>query len=222
MHKTLMFSLMVAVLFCFAIPLSASECSTCHQAKGVRPADPPAAPIVLRDGSRTETISLAEAFRFHGHECPGMTTTFLALQYGLKLLFGGETPDRKDLMIVSRTPVDGGLDMIDLLMFGKNRKARTSPPEGMQPGRDKFGYTIYRKSNGTAVDVQLKPEHFPGDFYQYKKKQSQKALSEQEWQVLHGYMKDIIVKFPKMSPESLFGKPGPYKAVFWGAPMPAH
>ncbi|MBN1568977.1 MAG: hypothetical protein JXA73_14095 [Acidobacteria bacterium] len=203
-------------------PLLGSECATCHAAKGVRESTPAVEPITIKADGAVRKISLADAFRVHGHSCPGITTTFRALQYGLLLLFDKEIPEQKDLAIVVRTPISGGLDLLDLVMIGEDRKQKTAPPKGMMASRDSFIYTLYRKSTSTAVDIRLKPEHFPKDFFDYKKKQSEKKLSSEEWQVLHDYMKEIILKFPTMSFEDLFGKPKPYKTIMWGTLMPAH
>lgn len=213
----------VAVFLLFrAGCLLGSECANCHNAKGVRESTPAIEPIAIKQDGKIRKISLSDAFRFHGHSCPGLTTTFRALQYGFLLLFDKEIPEQKDLAIIVRTPISGGMDLLDLIMIGEGRSAKTAPPQGMKASRDSFIYTLYRKSTGTAVDIQLKPEHYPKDFFDYKKKQSERKLSPEEWQVLHDYMKNIILKFPTMPFEELFGKPKPYKTITWGTLMPAH
>jgi formylmethanofuran dehydrogenase subunit E len=189
---------------------------------GVRESVPDIGTIEINAAGVNRRISLADAFGFHGHSCPGVTTTFRALQYGIHLLFGSEVPRQGDLVIVSKTPTSGSLDLLDLVMIGEKRAKKTSAPEGMPAGRDNFAYTLYRKSNSTAVDIRMKPEHYPEDFFALKKKQSARELSEDEWDTLHGYMKNIILTFPKKSPEELFGKPEPYKTIVWGSLMPAH
>lgn len=204
--------------------LFGSECSTCHTARGVRESTPDTAPIEIQENGKIRSITLSDAFNFHGHSCPGVTTTFRALQYGIRILYGEEIPERGDLLVFTRTPTSGSLDFLDLVMLGEKRSIKTVPPKGMKPGRENFIYTLYRKSTCTAVDIQLKPENFPKDFFEYKKKQSNGALPTEEWNTLHDYMKNIILNFPKRSLESLFGKPKPYQAVLWGdpAPIPAH
>ena len=204
--------------------LFGSECNTCHAAKGVRESTPDIPPIKINVNGINRSITLSDAFKFHGHSCPGVTTTFRALQYGMQILYGDEIPKREDLLIFSRTPTAGSLDLLDLVMIGEKRGKKTSPPEGMKSSRENFFYTLYRKSTGTAVDIHLKPEHFPKDFFEYKKIQSARALTPEEWDILHGYMKTIILTFPTKSFETLFGKPKPYRAVLWDSvsPVPAH
>jgi len=202
--------------------LPADNCNSCHASKGVRESIPTVDPIKIRTDGKIRTISLPEAFHFHGHSCPGLTVTFRALQYGLLLLFDKEVPAPQDLAIVARTPLSGGLDLLDLVMTGEKRERKTYPPDGMKSDRNKIIFTLYRKSTSTAVDIQLKPEHYPKDFFEYKKKQAAKKLTPEEWQVLHGYMKGMILKFPTLSFEDLFDKPQPYKTIMWGSLAPAH
>jgi hypothetical protein len=212
----------VVFWFISASTLWGSDCNSCHTTKGVKERVPTVEPITIKADGKIRKISLADAFRFHGHSCPGMTTTFRALQYGFLLLFGEEIPEQSDLAIISRTPVSGSLDMLDLAMIGENRAEKTYPPQGMKAGRDAFWYTLYRKSTSMAVDIHLKPELYPKDFFEYKKKQADKKLTPEEWQIFHGCMREMILKFPAMSFEDLFGRPQPYKTIMWGAMMPAH
>jgi hypothetical protein len=194
-----------------------SECVKCHMERKVKETVPQAAPLLIKENGKVRNITLKDAFGYHSHSCPGVTTTFLAIQYGIKLLYGNDVPDVNDLVILSRSPAPGSIDMIDFLMINKKGKVKTSVPEGMKSGRDKFFYTVYSKSKATAVDVQLKPELYPEDFFKLKKKQANNTMKEDEWQTLHDYMKDMITSFPTMSFEDLFGNPQPYMVILWGS-----
>ena len=196
--------------------LWANECAKCHMKKNVKQTVFQTDPIQLIADGKPRTITLSDAFDYHGHSCPGVTSTFLAVRYGIKLLFGGDAPDQEDLVIFSRTPSPGTMDMIDFLMINKKGKIKTPAPKGMKSGRDKFFYTIYSKSRAMAVDIQLKPEHYPEDFFKIKKKKANNTISEDERQTLHDYMKDMILAFPSMTMEELFGKPEPYMVITWG------
>ncbi len=223
MAKKMWIVCIVLVLGAQAPALFGEDCNICHTAKGVRERTPDIPPIRMLVDGRECSISLADAFRFHGHSCPGVTTTFRALQYGIRLLFGNEIPERKDLVVFSKTPTSGSLDLLDLVMIGATRKEKTAAPKGMQAGRGNFQYLLYRKSTHTAVEIRLKPELYPADFFDYKKKQSAGELTPEEWDTLHGYMKNIILTFPGESLETLFGTPEPYRTIPWGLePIPAH
>jgi hypothetical protein len=222
MYKKLFISLTTLLLLAPASIVFADGCTECHAKKGVEESIPSIAPIKISEGGMTRTITLSDAFRFHGHSCPGVTTAFRALQYGIFLLFGDEIPEKKDLVIFSKTPTLGSLDMLDLVMIGEKRAKRTSAPEGMKASRENFSYTLYRKSTSTAVDIQLIPAQFPKDFFELKRKQSAQELSSEEWDTLHDYMKTVILTFPQKSFETLFGNPEPYKTITWGSLPPAH
>jgi hypothetical protein len=222
MFRTIGMILVILTLSTQSRLLLGNECSDCHAAKGVREFTPDIGSIDIKAEGKSRSISLSDAFAFHGHSCPGITAAFRALQYGILLLFGNEVPEQEDLAIVSKTPAPGSLDVLDLVMIGEKRAKRTEAPAGMKSSRENFVYTLYRKSNSTAVDICLKPEFYPEDFFDLKKKQSAQKLSSEEWDTLHNYMKTIILTFPNKSFEELFGKPKPYKIIIWGTLMPAH
>ncbi|MBN1833058.1 MAG: hypothetical protein JW896_13205 [Deltaproteobacteria bacterium] len=220
MCKKLFISLTTLLLLAPASIAFADGCSECHAKKGVEESIPSIAPIKINEDGVTRSISLSDAFRFHGHSCPGVTTTFRALQYGIFLLFGDEIPEKNDLVIFSKTPTKGSLDMLDLVMIGEKREKGTTAPEGMKASRENFSYTLYRKSTCTAVDIQLIPSHYPKDFFELKKKQSAQKLTSEEWDMLHDDMKTIIRTFPQKTFETLFGNPKPYKTITWGSLLP--
>ncbi len=216
--------MVLAVLLAF-LPVRegwGAECATCHQARGVEERVADLDPIRIRTDEGIRSITLGEAYRFHGHSCPGLILTFRAAQHGIRLLFGEEVPDRKDLEILTRASLAGGFDLLDLLMIGEGRKAPTRPPAGMARDRDLIAFTFIRKSTRTAVDVRMKPEHYPEDFFAYKKKQADSTLTPAEWEVLHGYIKGMILDFPTLSLQRLFGEPRPYPLLAWGGALPAH
>jgi formylmethanofuran dehydrogenase subunit E len=209
----------IPILFCLLIcssSLQGNECARCHIEKGVKESPPTTDPILIKTDGKTRSISLADAFAYHGHSCPGVTTTFRAIQYGIKLLYGNSLPEQEDLVVFSRTSTRGSRDMLDLLLMNQKGAENTVIPEDMKSGRDNFFYTFYSKSTATAVDIQLKPENFPEDFFRLKKKQAAQKLPSEEWDTLHNYMKNIILTFQTMPFEELFRKPEPYKVITWG------
>jgi hypothetical protein len=192
-----------------------NECIKCHQENAVEESEPRPSPIFIKAKGKTRSVSLADAFKQDGAPCPGITTAYRAMQYGIKLLYGDTIPEQGDLVVFSRTPVPGSRDFLDLLLYDKKKPQKTAIPEDMPAGSDKFFYTVYSKSMSTAVDVQLTPQNWPNDFFKLKKKQKSKILSPEEWDILHGYMKNIILTFQTMPLEELFGKPVPYKVIMW-------
>ncbi len=223
MSKSLPIWIIVSVMLLHysGVAAFAHGCAKCHAENDVTIKIPAIAPIKVVVDGHERNITLADAFRFHGHECAGVTTAFRAVRYGIKLLYGAGVPSRDDLLILSKHPARGVLDLIDYVMKGDDELARTWPLKGMKKSRDAFAFTIIRKSKCLAVDVKLKPDMWPADFFKLKGKQKRKTLTEKEWDTLHEYMKNIILTFPEKTPEDLFGKPTPYKTLVWGTLKPS-
>lgn len=217
-----LFTWLVAIVVFCVIPVAAhpDSCIECHGKQGVTVKVPRVAPIrVLVDG-KERAITLDGAYKFHGHECPGMTIGYLAIQHGINTLFRDTVPAREDLLVTSRTSAAGVKDLIDLVMKGEKASDRTWPPPGMKNSREGFEFNIVRKSTCEAVQVRLNQEYFPADFYPLKGKVRNNTITDEEWQRLHGYMKNMIVTYPVKPAEELFGKPQPYKVILWGTLQP--
>ncbi len=210
----------IALFFVIPVPARPDSCIECHGKQGVTVKVPQVAPIRMLVDGKEQAITLDSAFKFHGHECPGMTIGYLAIQHGINALFRGAVPERNDLLVTSRTSAAGVKDLIDLLMKGEKASDRTWPPAGMKNSREGFEFNIVRKSTCEAVQVRLSQEYFPADFYPLKGKVRGKTITGEEWQRLHGYMKNIIVTYPVKPAEELFGKPQPYKIILWGTLQP--
>lgn len=213
---TRLFLFAAVLVFPTLIFAAGRDCAQCHQKYGVTVTVPQIPPIRVMVNEKEEIITLERAFKFHGHECPGMTIAYLAIQYGVNLLFNDEIPERSDLLIASRMPSAGAKDLIDLLMKGENPSKRTWPPVGMKNSRSGFVFTITRKSKCEAVEVRLNEAFFPADFFLLKQKEKEGSITGEEWKRLHTYMKDIILKYPVKPIEELFGRPKPYKVIVWG------
>jgi len=194
----------------------ADDCISCHAKNSVTIRLPQTAPIRIMADGKEHQVTLAQGFKFHGHECPGMTTAFVAIRHGIKLLFHDAVPDRNDLLITSVTPAGGVKDMIDLIMKGDSPSDKTWAPPGMKPDVQGFVFTLVRKSTSEAVEVRLRPSLFPDNFYQLKQKQKEKKSTPEEDQRLHDYIKNMILTFPSRPAEELFGTPKPYKLILWG------
>ena len=178
-------------------------------------------PILLKDGGRERIITLADGFAHHGHECAGVTTAFLAVRYGLKLLYGDSPPEQNDLLILSRHPAGGVLDLIDYVMKSDKRTHETRPLKGVKKSPHAFRFTLISKSKCLGVEVKLNPEKWPSDFFKLKRKEKKGTLTEKESERLHEHLKYIIMKFPTMPEQELFGAPEPYRTLIWGTLGPS-
>jgi hypothetical protein len=198
-----------------AVFANGEGCRGCHDKYNVTYALPRVDPILVKVDGKTVAIDLLTAFSHHGHECPGMTTAYLAMQYAFQLLYGDEIPERSDLMIASRMPRGGPMDLIDLIMKGDNPALATWPLEA-KPSPNLFVFTVFRKSTAEAVDIRIKPGVIPDDFFVLNQKQKNKTITMEEWNRLHQYLIQIINVNPTKSKAELFGKPKPYKVLWWG------
>ncbi|MBN2231411.1 MAG: hypothetical protein JW781_01140 [Deltaproteobacteria bacterium] len=216
MMKKLALFLLAALLL---LPGSAAagDCLGSHKENGVTVTVPDTPPLrIMIDGTVRE-FTLKQAFAFHGHECPGMTTAFLALRYALNILFGDEIPRADDILIIGRSPAGGIRDLIDLIMKGDNPALKTWAPAGMRNDQSRFTYTIMRKSTAELLEISLKKELLPTDFTLLKQKQKKKESTPEEDRRLHDQMKNMIIGFPAKPATELFGTPEPRKVLLWGS-----
>jgi hypothetical protein len=219
MNRFYVLTMLIGLAFWFWTPspvlANGGDCRGCHQKHNVDYDLPKVSPILIKADGQTVSIDLPTAFAYHGHECPGVTTAYLAMQYAIQLLYGNEIPERNDLMIASRMPRGGPMDMFDLMMKGDNPALSTWPLD-VKPSPDLFSFTVYRKSTAEAVDIQVKPGVFPAEFFVLKQKQKNKTITMAEWDRLHQYLIELITVNPTNHKAALFGEPKPYKTLWWG------
>lgn len=212
----------LTTLFIFALIVMApagvfaGTCMECHHKYNVKVKVPTPTPIKMAVNGKVQSIGLAQAFQFHGHECPGITIAYRAVQHGMELLFPNEIPKREDLIITSLTPAGGVKDFLDLIMRGDNPANKTWPPAGMGKGRDRFVFTMLRKSTCEIVELRLNPDLIPEDFFPLKKKKQNQTITNEEDARLHAYIKKIVLDIPIKPASELFGPVRPRKIIVWG------
>jgi hypothetical protein len=179
--------------------------------------------IRVVDGDRTVSITLEDAFAYHEHPCPGATVAFRAVQYGVRLLWGDATPAREDIVIFSRGPMYGVLDVFALVTKGPIRPkadaiSQPSPVlSEMRISRDSFVFTMIRRSTGEAVDLRVVGALYPDDFFALRKKAKQDTASPDERQQLKQYQRRLIGAIPKLKESELFEAPVRYRVLMFGA-----
>lgn len=169
---------------------------------------------IVRDGE-TRVISLCDAFDFHGHACPGAAMTFMAVRYGFELLYGNETPEADDLVIVTRAP-GGPMDLLDLIMKGEDHTKRTWPPFGITRSAENFVFQFYRKSTLQSVTVKLKNGLWPEDWFELRDKFKAGTITDAEQKKRQEDRRYILREFPKKSFSELFGEPEVFTFIAWG------
>ncbi|MCK4590960.1 MAG: formylmethanofuran dehydrogenase subunit E family protein [Candidatus Latescibacteria bacterium] len=182
-------------------------------------------PIKVMEDGKEVVITLADAFEYHGHPCPGVCIGFRALTYAIEHLWGDTIPEREDLIVFSRGPMCGVVDVFTLVTYGDSKvkpdtvtQATPGPPipKGMIAGRDKFWFTIVRKSTGDALDIRVNGGLFPKDFFSLKKKVKSKKASDAEKEQLDAYKREMVRAFPTLPVAELFEKLVRYQVIMWG------
>ena len=186
---------------------------------------PDIVPIKVMEDGKEVVITLTDAFEYHDHPCPGVCVGFRVLTHAIELLWGDAVPKRGDLVVFSRGPMSGVLDIFTLVMCGDLKtkadavtQATPGPliPKGMTAGRDKFRFTIIRKSTGDAVDIKLNPKLFPKDFFSLRKKIKSEKASDAEKKQMDAYKREMVKTFPTLPVAKLFEKPVRYQVIMWG------
>lgn len=173
------------------------------------------APLKYTVGGEPRTLALCDVYRFHGGVCPGATMTFRAVGYGLELLFGDETPELADLLIINKAP-GGPMDLLDLMIKGDNPTLRTWPPTGMTNSADNFSFQFLRKSNLKMVTVELNQGLWPDDWFDLRNKNREGTISPEEEKKRLTDRQQVINTFPTRSYAELFGQPQVETFVIWG------
>jgi hypothetical protein len=176
-------------------------------------------PVTVIQEGQERTIRLTDVYDFHGNACPGATMAFQALRYGLELLYGKETPDVNDLVIISRS-AGGPMDLFDLMMKGRNKSKRTWPPAGMTMGAENFEFQFLRKSTMQSVTVRLQDGLWPADWFELRAGNKAGTLTDEEKQKRKEDREHVISTFPGKPLTQLFGNPSVYTIVAWGQILP--
>jgi hypothetical protein len=170
---------------------------------------------VIKDGEKRK-ITLCEVFDYHGNACPGATVGFMAMRYGLELLYAEETPDLDDLIVISHSP-GGPLDLFDLFFKGNDRSKRTWPPAGMTPAAGNFVFQFIRKSTMESVEVRLNPDLWPNDWFLLRDKFRSGTITDAEKKKRKQNREYVIQGFPGKSFQELFGDPRVQHVIAWGS-----
>lgn len=179
----------------------------------------PALPAIrMQDAGRVDVLTLADLYAEHGHPCVGTGIAFRAVRAGIATLYGDAVPRRDDLLVFSRIAGPGVLETIDRLMSGAGGAVKTVAPPGMRLARENFVFSLYRKSTGEMVSVGLRPEVLSEDFFPLKSRMKKQGLSPEQWQILHGHIRQAVGKVLGEADERLFEVTRSKPLVMWEAP----
>jgi len=206
-----------------AVLLAIAPLAPAHVDMGEDYTVPDIPPITVTDNGKEVTITLEDAFKYHGSPCPGVCVAFRAARYAVEMLWDDAVPRSDDIIVLSRGPMRGVMDLFTLVTYGHLEKAVDGVtgatyimPKKIKPGRDKFCFTFIRKSTGDAVDVELVGTIFPEGFFELVEKHKSETITESEEETLDSYKANIVRKVPEMPVKRLFEPPVRYQVITWG------
>ncbi|MCJ8499763.1 hypothetical protein [Desulfatitalea alkaliphila] len=183
------------------------------------PAAKTLAPITVLQKGETRSIYLTDVYDHHGGVCAGATLAFRAVQHGMDLLFGQQTPDLDDVVILTLAP-GGPMDLLDLIVRGTGPGSRTWPPPGIAGGTDKFVFQFMRKSTMQMVTLRLNTELWPEDWFILRAKTKEGTISEAESAKRSRDRQGMLDNFTRLKAAELFGEAEVAHFVAWGAIVP--
>jgi formylmethanofuran dehydrogenase subunit E len=219
--KAVIVSLVLLVGAVWMPAAHAGDCQKCHASFDDRYMRPAVPAIQLQGADHADVVSLAELYGEHGHPCVGTGIAFRAVQIGIRSLYGETVPKRHDLLIFSRIAGPGVLDAIDRIMQGPEPDAKTAAPAGMLLARENFVFTLMRKSTGEMVIVRFKPEVLSENFFPLKARMKKQGLNPEQWQVLHGYIRQAVTAVIGEPDARLFDVTRVAPQAMWGMDAPA-
>ncbi len=179
--------------------------------------------IRLIDKDKAVSITLQDAFAYHGDPCPGAIVAFRGVQLAGRLLWSDAIPRREDIVILSRGSMYGLLDVFALVTRGPiecKADAISQPSKvlGSMPiSRDSFAFTIVRRSTGEAVDLRVKPTVYPDEFFLLRGKAANGEATPAERGRLKRYKAGLIDAIPRRTEGELFEPPVRYRVLMFGA-----
>ncbi|ABA87413.1 cytochrome c, 1 heme-binding site [Syntrophotalea carbinolica DSM 2380] len=219
--KTVFTSLVLCLCAVWLPAAHAGECQKCHASFGTGYMQPKVPAVRVQAAGRTDVITLAGLYGEHGHPCVGTGIAFRAIQIGMRTLYGDTVPQRDDLLVFSQMPGPGVLDAVDRIMQGPEPSAKTVAPAGMRLARENFVFTLMSKASGERVIVKFKPEVLSEDFFPLKARMKKQGLSPEQWQVLHGYIRQAVTAVIREPDARLFDVTRVASQVLWGMDAPA-
>jgi len=168
------------------------------------------APISVSRNGEATTLHLRDAGK-----CAGLGVAFMAVRYGLDLLYGRETPDLDDLVVFTVAP-GGPMDLLDKVLRGGGANNRTWPAPGMTGTPDSFAFQLLRKSTMQMVEVRLRDGLWPADWFELREKVKGGTATEAEKQKMAQNRKLLTEDYPRRSFVELFGEPQVQTFAAWG------
>ncbi|MBK1692576.1 FmdE family protein [Ectothiorhodospira mobilis] len=186
------------VLLLMQGPLQGREADGAEAAGGTLPIK-----IIALDGE-VRTATLEDVYRHHGHPCPPVTVTYLALRHALERLYdAGETPRAGDLAVLSPVYSRGAADVLERVLGAQHAVGSAGAPSPLTSAAD-LQLRVIRLSTGEGVNVRLAPGVWPQGWFQLRERRMQGEITPEETRRLRQGWTEVVQGFPGRSPQALF------------------
>lgn len=148
--------------------------------------------------NHTQTISLSDTAKFHGHLCDGLVVGFLGLKEALHLLYPNGIVDRTNTQIVSKS--SPCLTDVAIYLTGGRYQFNTFYVDD----DIEYAYIVSRIDTGKTLGVKLKSNIKPSIIDEMGNKAIQKQLSSEELERLKQLEDDFSAFLLDSNPKDLF------------------
>ncbi|GGF97762.1 FmdE family protein [Paenibacillus abyssi] len=167
--------------------------------------------IQIRDGRTGEhlkKIRFEDVEKYHSGEfLMAIAVGYLSMQAGIEALAEGEILDRKDISVLSGHGGPGFRDAIEYVTRAQTRGALTIdvdyPVAQYDPHRAQSYAFVLTLKNGASVEVSLKEEFLPLEFYDLLKKGREGTRTEADELRLDQLKKELCDRALSMPREDL-------------------
>ena len=142
-------------------------------------------PIRIYDNGDLLEIHFEHIVNYHGKMAyMAVGAGYRVVQAAFEALYGEEIPDREDLTVFSAHGGPGFRDVFEFVTRCKTRGVYTVDPEypvaQYDPHRPTGYAYIFTRKDGKAVEVSLKEDYLPAEFYDFLKIGRERDLTADE------------------------------------------
>ncbi|TWI76741.1 hypothetical protein LZ24_00362 [Desulfobotulus alkaliphilus] len=173
-------------------------------------------PITAMQKGEARIIHLTDIYGHYNTSCAGTLMSFIGIRYGMESLFGEDTPDLDDMLIL--TLAGGGpLDTLDYILKGGDPADRTWPPPGIAGDFDHYIFHFFRKSTLEGITISLRQDAWPADWFELREKYKNETITEAEEKKRRENRRSVVQAFSTKNPADLYDSSGVYTFIPWGS-----
>ncbi|MER2190480.1 MAG: hypothetical protein ABS951_05930 [Solibacillus sp.] len=143
-------------------------------------------PIRIYDRNDLLEITFEDIVKYHGKAAyMALGAGYRVVQAAFEALYGEEIPNRNDLTVFSAHGGPGFRDVFEFVTRAKTRGVYTVDPNypvaQYDPHRPTGYAYVFTRENGQAVEVSIKEDYLPAQFYDFLKISRERDFTEEEY-----------------------------------------